>query len=219
MPALTRPRWEIFAQGVATGKDPGLAYRDAGFHGDRRNAWRLQKNLKIRARVAELLERRAIVEDRASQSAIERSAITKERVAREFAAVGMANMADYLRLDASGEVTVDLSGCTREQMAAIAAVQLSTSRKLADDGHEVTTTRARIRLHPKLPALDNLCRLFGWTVEGHEDLDGIAAKLRAMTPEQREEDARQLMLRVRTALAQHAPLIEQMPEDEEPPEP
>ncbi len=53
-----------------------------------------------------------------------------------------------------------------------------------------------------------MSKLFGWIEERRGELDGIAAKLRAMTPEQREEDARQLMLRVRTALAQHAPLID-----------
>ncbi len=53
---------------------------------------------QIRARVAELMEKNAVVEQRATQRAIGHAAkhlaITKERTAEEFARIGFANMAE-----------------------------------------------------------------------------------------------------------------------------
>ncbi len=128
-------------------------------------------------------------------------------------------MADYIKVGTDGEITFDLANCTREQWAAVQSLQIDRFDGQDERGKPRVHYRIKFRLWPKAEALREMCKLFGWIEERRGELDGIAAKLRAMTPEQREEDARQLMLRVRAALAKHAPLIEQMPEDEEPPEP
>jgi len=44
--------------------------------------------------------------------------ITPESVLREWRNVAFANMQDYTRIDEDGNPIIDLSECTREQMAA-----------------------------------------------------------------------------------------------------
>ena len=59
MPALSNPKHEWFAQGLAKGKSADQAYQDAGYREHRSNAARLSANEHIQSRVAELLERAA----------------------------------------------------------------------------------------------------------------------------------------------------------------
>lgn len=59
MPVLPSPRQERFAQELAKGKTQIEAYSIAGYRGDETAACRLSKNVKVSARVAELLNRGA----------------------------------------------------------------------------------------------------------------------------------------------------------------
>lgn len=59
MPALTNPRHERFAQGLAKGKTQAEAYADAGYKPSESNASTLRSNQKVQARLAELQERAA----------------------------------------------------------------------------------------------------------------------------------------------------------------
>ena len=56
MPMLTNPRWELFAQNMASGKTADESYRLAGYKPNRHNAARLNTNENVRARIAELQE-------------------------------------------------------------------------------------------------------------------------------------------------------------------
>lgn len=53
MPALTNPRHERFAQGLAKGKTQAEAYADAGYKPSEPNASRLTSNEKVQANRAE----------------------------------------------------------------------------------------------------------------------------------------------------------------------
>lgn len=59
MPALSNAKHELFAQGLAKGKTQIEAYAFAGYAPNDANAARLTGNDRIKARVAELLERAA----------------------------------------------------------------------------------------------------------------------------------------------------------------
>jgi hypothetical protein len=54
MPALRNQRQELFAQGLARGMSAALAYREAGYVDNRRNASALKTNKDVIARVLEL---------------------------------------------------------------------------------------------------------------------------------------------------------------------
>jgi phage terminase small subunit len=85
MPALINPKYERFAQLISEGKSGTEAYIAAGHEVSRKtagvNASRLLKdNPEIKARVEELLARRADIEIAASEKAIEALAMTKEHL-------------------------------------------------------------------------------------------------------------------------------------------
>lgn len=54
----------------------------------------------------------------------ERYAADNERLIQEMRFVAMSNMADYIRIDQNGDVVFDFSQCTREQLAAVEAIQI-----------------------------------------------------------------------------------------------
>jgi hypothetical protein len=60
MPVLSNPKHEYFAQGIAKGQTQLEAYEAAGYAPNETHASRLVSNGKVKARVAELLERAAI---------------------------------------------------------------------------------------------------------------------------------------------------------------
>lgn len=60
MPPLPNPRWERFAQELATGRTADEAYQSAGYRADRKNAHRLTTKDGIRERVTELKRRAAL---------------------------------------------------------------------------------------------------------------------------------------------------------------
>lgn len=63
----------------------------------------MQRDARVAARVTELLLRASEIEDAATIEATKRLAITKERVLAELAAIGFANMGDYMRIGADGD--------------------------------------------------------------------------------------------------------------------
>lgn len=60
MPVLSNPKHERFAQGLAKGKTQAEAYEEAGYAASDANSSRLTGNDRIKARVAELLEKAAV---------------------------------------------------------------------------------------------------------------------------------------------------------------
>jgi phage terminase small subunit len=58
-PMLENSRHERFAQGLASGLTQLQAYAEAGYCGNHAHASRLSKNPRVRARVAEIMERAA----------------------------------------------------------------------------------------------------------------------------------------------------------------
>lgn len=60
MPALTNAKHELFAQALAKGQTQIEAYTFAGYKPDDGAAARLSGNVRVKARVAELLDRAAI---------------------------------------------------------------------------------------------------------------------------------------------------------------
>ena len=125
MAALTNPRHERFAQELAKGKSANESYSLAGYVANRHNASALARQKPIKARVAEILTREQHKEEKALEKAIEKLAISKERVLEELARIGFANISDYV--DLTGDYpTWALKAVPREQMAAVAELTTET---------------------------------------------------------------------------------------------
>jgi hypothetical protein len=97
MPALQNPRWEAFAQGVASGLPAYKAYLDAGYKCSQKDAFSsssvLSRNPKVFARVRELNEMLA-----------ERMNVTRESLAREYDHIAQAAYADGQFAAAKGAI-------------------------------------------------------------------------------------------------------------------
>lgn len=74
MPALDNPKHERFAQGLAKGMSQAQAYVNAGYKQSEPHAARLARNGKVRARVAEIVDRGAIRTEITLQSLMEEAA-------------------------------------------------------------------------------------------------------------------------------------------------
>lgn len=74
MPALENPKHERFAQDIAKGMSQAEAYRNAGYRPNDPAASRLARNVKVQARVTEIVDRSAIRTEITLQSLMEEAA-------------------------------------------------------------------------------------------------------------------------------------------------
>lgn len=76
--------------------------------------------------------------------------VSDERVMKELALVGFANLADMIQYTPNGDPVIELGHLSRDQMASLSEVQVEDGK----DGK-----RVRVKQHDKLVALDKLCRI------------------------------------------------------------
>lgn len=88
----------------------------------------------------------------------ERMKLTKENVLEEIAKLGFANFSDFVVLQADGSPQFDLSGLSRDQMAAISEMTIDTyiigKSEPENEGREVRSVK--VKLAPKMGALEAL---------------------------------------------------------------
>lgn len=94
MPALQNAKWEAFAQALAAGKTRRAAQKIAGYRQHGGNATALANQPKVSARIAELIERKHQHEAFSTERAIEKTGLTKARVAEELALLAFASTDD-----------------------------------------------------------------------------------------------------------------------------
>ena len=96
MPVLKNAKHERFAQGLAEGMTATDAYLFAGYNTTVKQAGnsaaRLRENPVVMARVVELLQKRQKIEEAATAKAVEKLAISKEKVLRELMKIGFSDL-------------------------------------------------------------------------------------------------------------------------------
>jgi len=167
MPIIKNVRQEAFAQALARGEPAAKAYISAGFSPHPSNAAAMARKEHILARVSELLAKHDHIERKATERAIEKLAITKEKVLGELAKIGFTNITDVVKWGAAIAVTkedgteyitngialVDAKDLSENAAAAIAEV------KQTKDG---TLT---LKLHDKKGALVDLGKHLGLFID------------------------------------------------------
>lgn len=108
--------------------------------------------------------------------------IKAERVVEELARMALANMHDYVRVDADGRPTLDLSGLDRDKFAAIQEIKEDTTGGNGD-GERRLVLRTTFRLSDKTKSLELLGRHLGMfndklNVTGLEGLADTLATIR-----------------------------------------
>jgi phage terminase small subunit len=143
-------REELFARFYVT--DPELngaeAARKAGYapRSAKVTASRLLTKANVKALIADLTKRQSDALD-----------LKAEKVLRELALMGFANMLDYIAVQEDGMVAVDLSKITRAQAAAIQEITTEEYTVEGDDKKEAkVVTKTRFKLADKLRCLELL---------------------------------------------------------------
>jgi phage terminase small subunit len=93
--------------------------------------------------------------------------ITADRVLAEYGKIAFANMGDYMRPGVNGDPTLDFSGLTPDQKAALAEVTVDSYIDGAGEDAQVVK-RIRFKLGDKLHALDSVAKHLGMFKERHE---------------------------------------------------
>ncbi len=109
----------------------------------------------------------AIAEGRARLTAA--AGVNAERIVKEYALLGFANMLDYIRIE-GGAPVVDMSAVTRDHGAAIQEVTSEVyMERTGDDENPVEPVkRTKFKLCDKKGALDSLAKHLGMFTERHE---------------------------------------------------
>lgn len=94
--------------------------------------------------------------------------ITQEDIAKELTKLAFANMGDYIRVLGNGEPAIDLSECTRDQLAALSEVSVEDFLEgRGEDAREVR--RVKVKPANKQGSLMDLAKLLGYVKpEKHE---------------------------------------------------
>lgn len=97
--------------------------------------------------------------------------LTTDKVVTELKALGFSNMGDYVRIE-EGVPVLDFSTVTREQMAAVASIEVHETFLTGDSedeprGRQSINRRTSFKLHPKHAALQDLLKFL--TANGRFD--------------------------------------------------
>lgn len=161
---------ERFCQGIAEGMAGVDAYIFAGYECSaaiaRNSASRLLANDSIKARVAELLEKRRQIDAQATEIAIQKLAITKERVLSELAKIGFSDIRKVVRWNGQklkdGEVVSnDVSLICSDEIDDDTAAAISEISQSPTGG-------LKVKLHDKKGALVDIGKQLGMFKEVHE---------------------------------------------------
>jgi phage terminase small subunit len=163
---LKNPKHESFVRNIVKGMSQREAYVAAGYtakSGDVADAAasRLLADVRVGHRLRELQEK-------VTERAIEKAAVTKEQVLAELVKIGFANMLDYVRVqEGTGDAYVDLSKMTREQAAAIGEVVVEEyTEGKGESARDVK--RVKFKLLDKKGALVDIGRELGMFINRTE---------------------------------------------------
>lgn len=112
-------------------------------------ASRLLSFVKVKEAIAEAMKNRE-----------KRTEITQDKVLRELAKIGFANMADYMRVGADGDPYLDFSKLTADQAAALVEVTVEDFKDgRGEDARDVR--RVKFKLADKRAALVDIGKHLG----------------------------------------------------------
>ncbi|OJF97590.1 terminase small subunit [Pararhizobium antarcticum] len=196
MPVLRNARHEKFAQLLAQGKTADDAYAQAGFKANRGNATTLKRKQNIQDRVSHLLEWELTLERKATEKAIDKLAITKERVLAELAKIGFADIRKAIKWQGTlvteednpdGGDTLVIKNVVTNNVTLISSDEIDddTAGAIAEISQNATGG-IKIKLHDKKGALVDIGKHLGMFVERHEHSGPGGAPIQTETRTWRE---------------------------------
>jgi phage terminase small subunit len=126
-------------------------------------------------------------------STFDRYAITSDRIIRELALIGFANIGDFVVVQADGSLVVDFCRATREQMASLKSIEID---ERTIDGAAPGVRRIKISMSDKRQALMDLAKIARMLPADRLEHSGSidhqvkqehTIDIEAMAPEEREQ--------------------------------
>lgn len=182
-------RQEAFARAyVANGYQAIPAAREAGYAKPDPQAFQVLGSRRVQARIAELAADAQALADQRRADAVMSAAETLERLTR----LGRASLANLIHVTPDGDPFVDISKAGPNEREALAEATIEDFvAGRGEDAREVR--RVRVKLHPKLSALEALAKHHGLLTERVEltaDASTAAllerARLRAIAERRRQ---------------------------------
>lgn len=195
MPALPNPKWERFAQCIADGDSAADAYRTAGYSVKNAQAAaaggsRLRMQKDVAKRIVEISTRRLEIVEKAETlamgRAVEKLAITRERVITELARLGFADLRKAvkwgtreIRLSTDAELEDGAEDIhISNQIELVNSEDLDADTAAAIVEVKQTNNGVSVKLADKRAALMDLARIMGMVIDRKEvggagDFDGM----------------------------------------------
>jgi phage terminase small subunit len=159
---ILKPKLKIFADAVIAGKSGTQAAIDAGY-AVRSAGVTAYKILKVPEVAAYIAAKKSRIDDANNYEA------TKWR--RELINIAHSNVDDFTRLNKDGDLEVDFSRATREQLGAVSSVKVK-KRKIYDNRGNVVGEehQSEFRLWDKLRAAELLGKHSGFLAEPEQKI-------------------------------------------------
>jgi phage terminase small subunit len=160
--ATLTPKQRSFVDAyLSNGRNACEAYRKAYNTKATPNTIAVEANRLLgHPKIAPILAKADQRAEKATARAIDQYEVTQERVTRELALLGFANMLDYMTTDDLGDPVLDFSKLTREQAAALTEVTVEDFKDgRGESARDVR--RIKFKLADKRAALVDLGRHLG----------------------------------------------------------
>jgi phage terminase small subunit len=154
------PKQRLFIEAYLIHKNATKAAIAAGFSERSANnqGTRLMANDAIRAEIEARLA-----------STLDRYAVTSDRIIRELAKIGFANIGDFIAVQDGGSAIVDFGTATREQMASLKSIEID---ERTIDGAAAGVRKIKISMSDKRQALMDLAKLARMLPADRHELSG-----------------------------------------------
>jgi phage terminase small subunit len=151
--------------------------------------------------------------DRRMAALFDRYDVTSDRIIRELALIGFANIGDFVAIQDDGSLAVDFGTATREQMASLRSVEID---ERTIDGVAPGVRKIKISLSDKRQALMDLAKIARMLPADRHEHSGPGGgpiafdvdvkeehkiDIEAMTPEERDQLRELLLTAVRAGKA------------------
>lgn len=148
------PKQLLFIKEYLVDKNATRAATAAGYSA--RNAGRIGHELLNKTQIRQEIDRALAEETKKVQKRVAKQGITKERIMKELALIGFADMKDFAVVNERGVRLVTEAERRKGRSRVIKKLSESTS---TNGGHQ------SVELNPKVPALELLAKLGGWIKE------------------------------------------------------
>lgn len=131
------------------------AAKDAGYSAATAHVigQRLLSNVKIKTALREAIRNRAL-----------RLQLDQDKIVKELACIGFSDLTNFTSIDQNGDMVIDLKSAPPEAMRAVQEVTQDVYME-GRGGSALAVKRTKLKLHPKLPALEQIAKHLGLLID------------------------------------------------------